>query len=155
MARSKFVLRLDQPPDRARLSALEAVGAVVPLAGASPGTLVVAAPDEARATWQRLLAAVGGRGFAAPVLQSEDGDRFPTGRIVVRFAREPSDDDVAQFARRHRLVGAVRNEFARQQVGFESAAPGDDYLPETLAALAADPAVARAWPETLAAYRRG
>ena len=49
----------------------------------------------------------------------------------------------------------MRNVLARQQVGFESAAPGDDYLPETLAALAADPAVARAWPETLAAYRRG
>jgi hypothetical protein len=93
--------------------------------------------------------------WAAPVLVDESGsERLPTGEVTVRFARDPSDNELAEFGRRHGLVLHARNEFVPRQAVFLPSERRGTYLPDLCDALASEQDVKEAWPNTLSRYRR-
>lgn len=113
------------------------------------------AAGSAKEAWRHLLGRAAGAAWAAPLLvDDEGGEQVPTGEVTVRFVSPPPDPDLAAFAGRHGLVLRRRNEFVAQQAVFAPAAPRATYLPELCEELAADPAVAHAWANTVSRYRR-
>jgi hypothetical protein len=111
--------------------------------------------SDARAAWQQVLDADPSLPWAVPVLVDESGrDMLPTGEVTVRFAAEPSDEELEEFADRHGLTLRSRNEFVRAQAVFVPNDPRNSYLPDVYERLDAEPHVTRAWPNTRSRYER-
>lgn len=118
--------------------------------------VVVTAPDadeDAEHRWRTL--ADGGAEWAAPVLESPDGqESYPTGDVVVRFAEAPSDDELARWGEREHLSLVGRNRYVPEQASYRPERPASVFLPGLCARVESRPEVAAAWPGTRARYTR-
>lgn len=124
----------------------------------TPDLLLVRAShpsSDAKRAWQALLAHTPDIEWAAPVLLDESREpHYPTGDVTVRFDHAPSDDELAAFARAHRLDRVRRNEFVATQVSCAPVDPRGTYLPDLVNALQGAPGVMVAWANTRSRYRR-
>jgi hypothetical protein len=115
-------------------------------AGAAPlddtGLYVVDAPDRE---------ALDAHAWAAPA----EGEAYPTGEVSIRFAEPLAGEDLDSFISKHGLQLLRRNEFVPEQVVTAPQAPSGTWLPDVVDKLNAEGVVAKAWPNTLARYRRG
>jgi hypothetical protein len=89
--------------------------------------------------------------WAAPA----DGEAYPTGEVSIRFAEPLAGDELDSFISKHGLQLLRRNEFVPEQVVAAPEAPNGTWLPDVVDKLNAEGVVAKAWPNTLARYRRG
>lgn len=107
---------------------------------------------DVRATWERLQNQLGDGFDVYPVIIDEEGkQKYPVGKVVVRFKEPPSDEVLEELADEHELAGPERNEFSAKQVAFEA---GRKFLPDILEKLK-DSKAQRSWVETISAYDRG
>jgi hypothetical protein len=98
---------------------------------------------------------VGTEGVVAPMLADDEGNRLlPTGTMQVRFKSAPSDDLLADFAKRHKVELAQRNKWSPQQAEFAVRTDDLRYFPDVAAELEKDKTVVSAWPDVRAAFRR-
>jgi hypothetical protein len=88
--------------------------------------------------------------WAAPA----SDDACPTGEVSIRFAEPLAGDDLDSFISKHGLQLLRRNEFVPEQVVAAPEAPSGTWLPDVVERLNAEGVVAKAWPNTLARYRR-
>lgn len=113
------------------------------------------APSNVREGWEALHSILGERAEVLPALVDERGKlSFPTGRLTVRFAKAATDDELASFAERYGLEQVRRTAFTRNQAVFAPQARGV-FLPELCEGISHDDAVADAWLDAEAEYRRG
>jgi hypothetical protein len=135
-------------------AALLRLGSVQALSGARGGWLLtLQQPLRRAADLPRLLA---GHGLQAlPLLHDEAGQpRYPTGELVVRFARPVDDAALARLAGSCGLRMLRRSSFTQNQAVFApQQATGSDVL-ALLARVAAEPGVAAAWLDAESEYRR-
>jgi hypothetical protein len=108
-----------------------------------------------RALSDRINKVVGTEGVVAPLLTDDDGNRlFPTGSLQVRFKDQPSDDQLAGFAKRHKVKLKQRNRWAPRQAEFTIGSDDTRYFLDIAAELEDDDHVVNAWPDVQAAFRR-
>jgi hypothetical protein len=113
------------------------------------------AADDPRAVWRDMLAHLPESKWAAPVLRDADGkELWPTGALVVRFRRRPSDKQLDAFAAEEGLVIEARNEFVPEQASFRPRKPRAEYLPDLVARIAGRSDVAAAWAGTASRHLR-
>jgi len=137
---------------RTRLAAL---GRVEEIAEGVVALRLKAAADEPRTVWRDILAHCPESKWAAPVLRDADGNElWPTGALIVRFRRRPSDKQLDAFAAEEGLVVGARNEFVPEQASFRPRQPRAEYLPDLVARVARRAEVAAAWAGTASRYRR-
>jgi hypothetical protein len=130
------------------------VGSLEPLGEGLLLLQVSGEPASPGAAWQRVRGEVNEDVSIQPVLVDEAGaEHYPTGTVAVRLREEPSQPALEAFARRHGLRVRAKNEFVPSQVTFEPLEAAR-YLPKLVEELEGDPAVARAWAETISRYRR-
>lgn len=157
-SQDQFVITLADASDRGELeSRASDMGSLEPLPGRDDMFLLRlrATPQRGRAAWQQLRAVLGSRFPIDPVILDERGTpRYPTGRIGVRFKRAPERRELEEFAERMSLRLVDVNKYVAAQAVFEPTQQ-PRYLPDVVDAVASDERVDRAWPEALAAYRRG
>jgi hypothetical protein len=111
--------------------------------------------EDPRAAWRDTLASCPEAKWAAPVLRDADGNElWPTGALIVRFRRRPSDKQLDAVAAEERLVIEARNEFVPEQASFRPRQPRAEYLPDLVARIARRGDVAAAWAGTASHYRR-
>lgn len=104
---------------------------------------------------ERINKVVGTEGVVAPMLADDEGNRLlPTGTMQVRFKSPPSDDLLADFAKRHKVELAQRNKWSPQQAEFAVRTDDLRYFPDVAAELEKDKTVVSAWPDVRAAFRR-
>jgi len=153
---AEFVLRAGPADDDAVVRARH-LGTVERFAAAPELCLLRlgAAKASPKSAWQATTRALGAGIALFPVLHDAGGAaHYPTGEITVRFDSAPSDDELARFCAAQRLRALRRNAFVAQQVVCEALAAAEEFLPEIVARLAAEPGVRRAWANTLSHYRR-
>jgi hypothetical protein len=128
---------------------------VTPLPNVADTYVVQAKPDDPRKLFNRLNDVVGDAAVVAPVLVDEDGNRlFPTGRLQVRFNKHPDDKSLSDFAKRHHLELTKRNRWSPQQAEFAVRPEDSRFLPEIADEVGSDGAVATAWPDVRASFRK-
>jgi len=108
-----------------------------------------------RAAWKKLRSVLGSEIAVAPVLiDDEKNFRLPTGALIARFAKDPTDEELAAFSDELGLHVVERNKFVPKQVSFRPANP-DAFLPELVDQVRrAKPALVNVWPDTLSQFRR-
>ena len=108
-----------------------------------------------RSGWQALQAQLSPNFLAIPVLDDgQGGERFPTGRISVRFRSPVTDVQLVSFQRSAELVLVHRTKRTDRQAVFRPERPGQSYLPELVDELNAREGVDLAWLDAESAYRR-
>jgi hypothetical protein len=122
--------------------------------GAQPlddtGLYVADAPDA-----DALFEQSDGIEWAAPAESADGGEAYPTGEVSIRFAEPIGGEDLDSFISKHGLELLRRNEFVPEQVVTAPTSPKQTWLPDVVDRLNAEGVVAKAWPNTLARYRRG
>ena len=109
----------------------------------------------ARAAWQALQAQLGAGFLVLPVLEDNDGgQRFPTGRISVRFRAPVTDARLHALAQSCSLALAHRTKFTDRQAVFDPGDAAADYLPDLVARLETVDDVDSAWLDAESAYLR-
>jgi hypothetical protein len=154
---ARFVVKPEPAGRSAVEQRLAEVGDVRALDGGDLLELRVAAGggNDAAATWEHIVGASGPLEWAAPVLVDDDGaDLYPTGELTVRFAAEPTAEQLEQFASEHALRVVRRNEFIASQAVFAPTEPLRTYLPAKVQEVDALPEVSAAWANTSSGYRR-
>lgn len=127
---------------------------IAPLAGARDAWLTQVEGRSVFAAWKHLQHRLGTRFQALPVLTGEDGERYPTGRIGVRFAAPVSDAQLQALAESADARLQQRSARTDRQAVFVAADPTHQFLPEVLERLGRDSAVEQAWLDAQSAYRR-
>lgn len=108
-----------------------------------------------KTVWLGIRDAVGPAVIIQPVLLDEQHKpHYPTGEISVRFNETLSDEELMQFAAKHRLRLRARNEFVPQQAVFELSDPAQTYLPEVVEELTQTQQTKEVWANTLSHYER-
>src|SRR5262249_2405155 len=125
-------------------------------AGASRWTLRLHTPArDPRQSWRDVLALHPEAEWVAPAFHDASGaELLPTGAVVVRFRKKPSDRALEAFARDEALELERRNEFVPEQAAFHPREPREVSLPDLGAKPAGRPDVAAAWPATSSRYRK-
>ena len=125
-------------------------------AGPQRLTLRLDAPArDPRQAWRAVLAENPEADWVAPAYRDAAGNElWPTGAVVVRFRRKPSDSALEAFARDEALELDRRNEFVPEQASFRPKAPREVYLPDLVAKLSSRAEVAAAWPVTSSRSRK-
>jgi hypothetical protein len=110
---------------------------------------------DSRAVWKKLQAAVGAKATVAPALIDEQQNiKLPTGTVIARFAKDPTDDELAAFSNELGLRVVERNKFVPRQVTFRPANP-DAFLPELVDRVRRQkPALVNVWADTLSQFER-
>ena len=108
-----------------------------------------------RAAWEKLRAVLGAKVSLAPALVDEEQNvRLPTGTVIARFAKDPTDAELAAFSDKLGLHVVERNKFVPKQVSFRPE-KHDAFLPELVDRVRrARPGVVNVWADTLSQYRR-
>lgn len=136
-------------------SQLTALGRVEPVIQGLVALRLETPAEDPRAAWRDTLARCPEAEWAAPVLRDADGNElWPTGALIVRFRRRPSDKQLDAFAAEEGLVVGARNEFVPEQASFRPRHPRAEYLPDLVARVARRGEVAAAWAGTASRYRR-
>ena len=153
----RFVIRpLDPDGKAASVPELPPALPVQPLASARSAWVTEAKGDSLQAAWQELQRQLGARFQALPVLSDPDsGERYPTGRIGVRFHAPVSDTQLQQLAQAAGAQLLHRTPRTDRQAVFAAADPVAQYMPALVQRLAEDDSVDRAWLDAESAYRRG
>ena len=140
---------------RAAAKRLAALGRV-DSAGPHRWTLRLDAPArDPRQAWRAVLAENPEADWVAPAYRDASGhELLPTGAVVVRFRKKPSDSALLAFARDEALELDRRNEFVPEQATYHPKQPREVYLPDLVAKLSSRPEVAAAWPATSSLYRK-
>lgn len=136
---------------------LDGLGSVEDLNAPGAGVVVhLEQPSsEPRSGWQAIRDAVGEDVDVHPVLMDSEGDpHYPTGRITVRFAKPPQNDEVEQFAHLYNLRTQSQNKYIPTQFVFEPLESANRYLPDVLNKIRSEGSVKAAWADTLSAYKR-
>jgi hypothetical protein len=136
---------------------LDGLGSVEDLNAPGAGVVVhLEQPSsEPRSGWQAIRDAVGEDVDVHPVLMDSEGDpHYPTGRITVRFAKPPQNDEVEQFAHLYNLRTQSQNKYIPTQFVFEPRESANRYLPDVLNKIRSEGSVKAAWADTLSAYKR-
>jgi len=108
---------------------------------------------DVRRTWEKLQEELGEGFDVFPVILDDEGNqKYPIGRIAMRFREPLSDDELAAFAKEHELSSVERNEYTQKQIAFGI---GQKFLPELLENLQAENSNVRSWAETISAFKRG
>ena len=128
------------PPGRAVLPEIK------PLEGTD--LFIGEAPDP------RALIEMGEVAWAAPILGEGNEESYPTGDVTIRFSSPPTPKDLESFAEKHAVRVRRRNEFISEQVVVAPSEPRGTWLPDLVERLNDEQHVAKAWPNTLSAYRR-
>ncbi|WP_020466049.1 hypothetical protein [Singulisphaera acidiphila] len=129
-----------------------------PLAG-HPGryllTVGPAAADPSQLL-DRIRTLLGDETEVQPLLWDEKGEpKIPTGQVLVRFKRSPSDQELKAFAEPLGLAVEQRNDYIPSQVSFRPAKGAKGSVDELIERIREDDdLVQRVWPETLGTYRR-
>lgn len=92
--------------------------------------------------------------WAAPILGEGDQESYPTGDVTIRFNSPPDASALESFAQKHAVTVQRRNEFIPEQVVVTPSEPRGTWLPDLVDRLNGEQHVAKAWPNTLSAYRR-
>ena len=128
---------------------------VAPLPGVEDAFVVKTKPGNPRQLFQKVNDLVGDKLLVAPVLIDKDGERlFPTGDIQVRFKTPPTDQELADFAKRLQVGTPKRNKWSPQQVAFAIRSDDARFLPEITDQISAQPSVHAVWPDVRAEFRR-
>lgn len=150
----RFVIRPLDPGGKAAPDLGPALP-VQPLAGARRAWVTEAQANSAQAAWQDLQRRLGDQFQALPVLNDPDsGERYPTGRIGVRFRAPVSDTQLQQLAQAAGAQLLHRTARTDRQAVFAATHPVAQYLPALVQRLAEDDSVDRAWLDAESAYRR-
>lgn len=136
-------------------SALPSDLQATPLASAQGGWRVeTAATGSSRAAWRGLQKQLGPAWCVIPVVDADDGaERYPTGRISIRFSGAVSDTALDSLLKTCGLQLLQRTKFSDRQALATASDPGA-YLPDLVAAAARQAGVEAAWLDAEAAYRR-
>ena len=128
---------------------------VAPLPGVEDAFVVKTKPGNPRQLFQKVNDLVGDKLLVAPVLIDKDGERlFPTGDIQVRFKTPPTDQELADFAKRLQVGAPKRNKWSPQQAAFAVRSDDARFLPEITEQMGAQSSVQAAWADVRAQFRR-
>jgi hypothetical protein len=110
---------------------------------------------DVRAVWKKLQTALGTKVTITPALIDEQQNvKLPTGTVIARFAKNPTDDELAAFSDELGLRVVERNKFVPKQVSFRPAKP-DTFLPELVDHVRRKkPALVNVWADTLSQFQR-
>jgi hypothetical protein len=146
---------LDTEGTAAARGQLTALGRVEPVTQGIVALRLKSPAEDPRAAWRETLARCPEAKWASPVLRDTDGNElWPTGALLVRFRRRPSDEQLDAFASEEGLVVEARNEFVPEQASFRPRQPRAAYLPDLVARVARRGDIAAAWAGTVSRYRR-
>jgi hypothetical protein len=113
----------------------------------------VSAEGSAAGNWKALRAEVGRDVQVVPVQESDEGLRYPTGELEVRYRADPEEGAVHALAEEHGLEVVGRSRWQRALVRFRAAGP-DTYLPDVIDAIGKRKDVRGAWLSCLQHFRR-
>ena len=152
----RFVIRPRDPDGQAApLPHLGPALPVQPLAGARNAWVTEARGHSIETAWRKLQRQLGGQFQALPVLSDPDsGERYPTGRIGVRFRAPVSDTQLQHLATAAGAQLLHRTPRTDRQAVFTATDPAAQYAPALVERLAEDDSVDRAWLDAESAYRR-
>ena len=111
---------------------------VAPLPGVDDAFVVKAKPGNPRALFQKVNEVVGDKLLVAPV----------------RFKTPPTDQELADFAKRLQVGAPKRNKWSPQQVAFAVRSDDARFLPEITEQMGAQSSVQAAWADVRAQFRR-
>ncbi len=103
-------------------------------------------------TWQALASL----GYVADplLLDEQDAEHLPTGRISVRFYQPLLEEELQDFAAQNQLSVFKRNKYVPEQVAFERLEPQHSFLPDVIEKITHSQKVRAAWADTLSLYQR-
>jgi hypothetical protein len=154
----RFVARLPQAVDaEIAFASLRSLARYEPVEGHPQLWLIsLKSPTgSARAAWEKLRALLDAKIALSPVLLDDEKNlRLPTGTVIARFAKDPTDAELAEFSDELGLRIVERNKFVPRQVSFRPA-KHDDFLPELVDKVRrARPELVKVWADTLSQFRR-
>lgn len=104
-------------------------------------------PEDPRESWDALRTALTLSRAVLPVLGGPDGSgHFPNGWIRFRFKATPSDERLANFAKRHALAEVERSAHIDEECRAKPRSPETTYLPDILEEVRGDPEIMAVWP---------
>lgn len=108
-----------------------------------------------RKAWEKLRLLLGPKAALAPAMVDEENNvRLPTGTLIARFAKDPTDAELAAFSDKLGLRVVERNKFVPKQVSFRPR-KRDAFLPEVVDEVRlATPDLVNVWADTLSRFRR-
>lgn len=110
---------------------------------------------EGKSGWAALQAQLSPNFLAIPVLDDgQGGERFPTGRVSVRFDSPVADAQLTSFERGADLVLVHRTKRTDRQAVFRPKRPEHTYLPALVDELNARQGIQLAWLDAESTYRR-